>query len=346
MDILVSIVIPVFKVEKYLDRCLESVVNQTYKNIEIILVDDGSPDNCPKMCDGWAERDNRIKVIHKDNAGLGMARNTGIDNASGDYIIFVDSDDYIDLFTVEKCVEKAIKTEAEMVVYGFICLDKNGKEFDRITPITTKDVFVDEEIKDTILLSIITGNVKASTEKNFVRSLCAEMISLKLIRNYGWKSASEREIISEDIYSFIELLTYVKKVAVINESFYYYCENAMSLSHTFRLDRIEKNKTFYLKCLELATVLGYNEIIKNALSVPYIINILASFKQIVLSKISKKEKYSILKNTLNDQTFQLAMSKIDLSKENFVKRILYKTFINKNHKAVYFLIRLKSILHR
>ena len=85
---LVSVVLPIYNVEKYLDRCIESVINQTYKNLEILLVDDGSPDSCPQKCEEWAKKDERIKVIHKTNAGLGYARNTGIENASGEYICF------------------------------------------------------------------------------------------------------------------------------------------------------------------------------------------------------------------------------------------------------------------
>ena len=92
----ISVIVPVYKVEKYLDRCVESIVNQTYKNLEIILVDDGSPDNCPAMCDAWAEKDERIRVIHKENGGLSDARNAGMDIATGDYIGFVDSDDWIE----------------------------------------------------------------------------------------------------------------------------------------------------------------------------------------------------------------------------------------------------------
>ena len=95
-EILVSVIVPVYNVESYLDRCLGSIVNQTLKNIEIIIVDDGSPDNCPSMCDRWAKRDNRIKVIHKKNAGLGFARNSGLDVAKGEYVIFCDSDDSVD----------------------------------------------------------------------------------------------------------------------------------------------------------------------------------------------------------------------------------------------------------
>ena len=96
MEGLVTVVIPIYNVEKYLDRCINSIVNQTYKNREIILVDDGSPDNCPKICDAWAKKDDRIVVIHKENGGVSSAHNKGLDVATGDYITFVDSDDFIE----------------------------------------------------------------------------------------------------------------------------------------------------------------------------------------------------------------------------------------------------------
>ncbi len=101
MGPLISVIIPVYKVEEYLDRCVSSVVNQTYGNLEIILVDDGSPDGCPEMCDAWAERDSRIKVIHKENGGPGQAKNVGIDAANGEFIGLVDSDDYISEYMYE-----------------------------------------------------------------------------------------------------------------------------------------------------------------------------------------------------------------------------------------------------
>ena len=124
---LVSIVLPIYNVEKYLDRCIESVVRQTYKKIEIILVDDGSPDSCPQKCDDWAKRDGRIKVVHKKNAGLGYARNTGIENATGEYICFFDSDDYIALDTIEKAYNLATKEESDMVIFGFCYVRANGE---------------------------------------------------------------------------------------------------------------------------------------------------------------------------------------------------------------------------
>ena len=92
---LISVIVPVYRVEKYLQRCVDSICAQTYDNLEIILVDDGSPDQCPRMCDALMQRDSRIKVIHKENGGLGFARNSGLDIASGVYVTFIDSDDDI-----------------------------------------------------------------------------------------------------------------------------------------------------------------------------------------------------------------------------------------------------------
>lgn len=99
---LFSIIVPIYKVEKYLHKCVNSLVNQTYKDIEIVLVDDGSPDNCPQICDEYAAKDKRINVIHKKNGGLSDARNVGLENCTGKYILFVDSDDYIELDACEK----------------------------------------------------------------------------------------------------------------------------------------------------------------------------------------------------------------------------------------------------
>ena len=93
---LVSIIVPIYKTEKYLNKCIDSIVNQTYKDLEIILVDDGSPDRCPQMCDAWEKKDNRVRVIHQHNVGVSAARNSGIQAAQGVFITFVDSDDWIE----------------------------------------------------------------------------------------------------------------------------------------------------------------------------------------------------------------------------------------------------------
>ena len=110
----VSIIIPVYKVEKYIDKCIQSIMNQTYRNIEIILVDDGSPDSCGEICDYYAKKDNRVKVVHKMNGGLSDARNYGIEVATGKYILFVDSDDWVELDTAGYLVDLALINSSDI----------------------------------------------------------------------------------------------------------------------------------------------------------------------------------------------------------------------------------------
>ena len=116
---LVTVIIPIYNVEKYLDRCVESVIGQTYQDIEIILVDDGSKDRSGTMCDWWKEKDGRITVVHKANGGLSSARNAALDICHGDYVIFLDSDDYLDKCAVELMLDDAIKTDADIVEAPF-----------------------------------------------------------------------------------------------------------------------------------------------------------------------------------------------------------------------------------
>lgn len=125
----VSIIVPIYKVEPYLRRCLDSLINQTYTNLEIILIDDGSPDCCPQICDKYAVKDNRIKVIHKKNGGLSDARNTGLDICKGEYISFVDSDDWVSKNYIERLLNLAIKEDAGIVIGENIRTDGNSRSF-------------------------------------------------------------------------------------------------------------------------------------------------------------------------------------------------------------------------
>lgn len=118
MEDKISIIVPIYKVEQYLPRCIDSLTSQTYKNIELILIDDGSPDRCGKICDEYAEKDKRVKVVHKPNGGLSDARNKGLDIASGDYIMFVDSDDWIEKESCEVIVGLFDKYNVDIVSFG------------------------------------------------------------------------------------------------------------------------------------------------------------------------------------------------------------------------------------
>ena len=141
---LVSVIIPIYKTEKYLEKCVRSVMNQTYTNLEILLIDDGSPDNCAEICDKLASEDHRITVVHKKNGGVASARNLGLKLASGDYLFFVDSDDLVFSQTIKLMIEMAIKYDIDMVCSKCISINDKNLFIDRILPdvqikIMTKD---------------------------------------------------------------------------------------------------------------------------------------------------------------------------------------------------------------
>ena len=143
----ISIIVPVYKVEKYLEKCILSILHQTFKNFELILVDDGSPDNCPAICDEYAKKDNRIIVIHKNNGGLSDARNAGLSIAKGKYIGFVDSDDYIEQNMYELLLDKIVLKNADMAVCNYKYVDEQYQSIDNRNanmPINDEILGVDE----------------------------------------------------------------------------------------------------------------------------------------------------------------------------------------------------------
>ncbi len=135
---LITIIVPIYKVENYLDKCVYSIIQQTYTNLEIILVDDGSPDNCGNICENYRKKDLRIKVIHKENGGLSDARNVGINSATGEYIAFIDSDDYIAINYIEELYKAIKKYNVQIALCSYILISESGENI-RIEKVTTEE---------------------------------------------------------------------------------------------------------------------------------------------------------------------------------------------------------------
>ena len=243
----VSIVVPMYRVEKYIDRCLDSLINQTFRDIEIICVDDGSPDKSGEIAEAYAQRDSRVSVIHKENAGLGYARNTGIENARGEFVSFVDSDDYITSDLIADLVETAEKNSADTVIAGF-----SRKKGDKIIPLPTPvagRVFKDEEVFSEVL-SKMTGPLGDGSD-SINMATCGVLYSLEIIRRYGLRYPSEREFISEDMIFNIKYYNYSKIVCGIGNNGYIYCMNPGSLTERYNPERYEKGKVLYEEKIRL-----------------------------------------------------------------------------------------------
>lgn len=170
---LISVIVPVYKVEEYLARCVDSILGQTYRNLEILLVDDGSPDRCGVMCDEYGSRDSRIRVIHKENGGLSSARNAAIDVARGEYIGFVDSDDWIEPETYEALLDMALTEQVKLVCGGrYDVSSKTGEKIVGLCP-PKREVISGEELCGRIFL---WDNVdSAAWDKLYHRSLFREI---------------------------------------------------------------------------------------------------------------------------------------------------------------------------
>ena len=153
MEEKISVIIPIYQVENFLRKCIETIVEQTYQNLEIILVDDGSKDNCPQICDEYARKDERIKVIHKENGGLSDARNVGIENATGDYLFFIDSDDWVDIRFLEELYNTAVQLNVDISICNYVRTEKEpemAKKPFLYERYTVEDFYVKQRIVATV----------------------------------------------------------------------------------------------------------------------------------------------------------------------------------------------------
>lgn len=345
-DAIISVIIPVYNVENYLDRCIESVVNQTYQNLEIILVDDGSPDRCPQMCDEWAAKDKRIKVIHKQNQGLGMARNTGIDAAEGNYICFFDSDDFVSHELIEKAYTQMKKFDSEIVLYGHKRVNFAKRRSQDIGINSEQEVYRGEQVVSAFLPQLLGEDPLTGKTYNIPMSAWSGLFSMELIHRAGWRFVSEREIISEDLFSMFNLYREVQSVAILNEPLYYYCENSGSLSQKYRADRYEKIKIFYDECLRLCAKNGYNETIQKRCMEPFLSFTIGALKLEESAVRPLREKIKSVKAIVLDEQLQEVMEKKKDDKTGWKKRLLYWAIRNRFVLPTYVFLALQNRMQK
>lgn len=224
---LISVIVPVYKVEPYLDKCISSVVNQTYKNLEIILVDDGSPDNCPAMCDAWAEKDNRIRVIHKPNGGLSDARNAGMSAATGELMAFVDSDDWIAPDMYEQLYRRLTEDGSDIAACGVQMVWEDNTPPRMLTRPGSRTLNRDEAMQAII------------EESCLKQPVCYKLYKSKLVRDIRFPVGKYHE----DVFWSYQAVGKANRVSVSDNVGYYYLQRGGSIMgegySIKRLDAIE-----------------------------------------------------------------------------------------------------------
>ena len=237
METLISVIIPVYKVETYLEKCIVSIVEQTYKALEIILVDDGSPDRCGLICDEWGKKDNRIKIIHKKNGGLSEARNYGLDIAQGTYVVFIDSDDLVAPTMIERLFAESQKHEADIVECNYSCFT---------------DVLPEKENREPTTSTVCTSEKALSL-----------LLNESVFKYTVWNKLYRREIfdtlrfevgkLHEDVFFTYQAFGKSKCINKIDDCLYYYRQRSGSImgsSFSIRnLDSMEarKRQYYYMK---------------------------------------------------------------------------------------------------
>lgn len=337
---LISIIIPIHNVSKYLNRCVDSVVNQTYKNIEIILVDDGSKDNSGEMCDKYQEEYSNIKVVHKENAGLGFARNTGLEYVTGKYVIFVDGDDYIQKDMVENLYNDLKKANADTAIGGF-----RRVYSDREVVVANKfvgNVYEGDDVPKEVLVRMV--GKKHNLTDYIEMSVWKVLFSMDIISKYNLKFPSERVFISEDIIFDTEYYRYAKRVVMSGDTGYCYCDNEGSLTTKYRSNRFELQKTLYLEMVKRMKELNlYNES-KQRLMTTFIsvTRYCVKLEQKFANENGKKKAKENIKAICNDEVLQKAFSEYENNLVPIKSRFINNLIIHKNTKLLYDFMALKN----
>ena len=281
---LISVIVPVYKVEAYLDPCVESIINQTYRNLEIILVDDGSPDRCPEMCDAWAAKDSRIKVVHKKNGGASDARNAGLDVFLGDYVTFVDADDLVVSDMVEVLFKGCVDNGADVSMCALQNFSENAPCLDGRN--SSAEKILSGEFVCTQFFCCYGPN---PVSKLFKRSVVKESRFI-LGRKMG-----------EDAAFTYPILYAQERICFVQRYMYFYRSNPSSATGTYSLNQLDELKT-------LQEMLSFYEEKKeskiyNAMALEYFARILAHESKMKKSGIQdacaqerlRQEKMALMK---------------------------------------------------
>lgn len=347
----ISVVIPVYRVEKYLRECMDSVLAQTHRNFEVILVDDGSPDACPAMCDEYASRyssDNghiKVRAIHKENAGLGMARNTGMDAATGRYVFFLDSDDTLRSDAIELLASKIRSEKDVRVIHGRLCrFFKSGEYSHDVRSGELKEVSSPDGMRRVALCSF--SSFPGDEPFVFEGSSCAALYDLNFLRTHNIRFVSEREYISEDYIFNYNVAMHADKILQVEDTIYRYRVTPGSLTQTPREDIMERTISFCEHVEQLMLRDGFGRQ-ATLYAFGYACSRLrAQIKYLFLSSLPSSEKMSRLHKWHQMPYFSRMQEQFQPSVMSRLHRLGYNLFIRHRFKLLRFLILLQSYMRK
>ncbi|MBQ8539556.1 MAG: glycosyltransferase family 2 protein [Ruminococcus sp.] len=339
---LISVIIPIYNVEPYLERCVESVRNQTYSNLEIILVDDQSPDDCPQMCDEYAQKDSRIKVIHKKNGGLGYARNSGLELINGKYVTFIDSDDWISETHIENLYNAVDRTNSDVAIGGHtsVCADGEKRVYTSNLEYRT---YENEDLKENVLFAMLGSDLSLEYDVQISCSCCMNLYRTDVILKNNLKFNSEREAISEDMVFNLDFFNYCQKVVSVDETGYFYFTNPKSISRRYEPKGFDRTLKFYTEINKRVEKYGFRSGIGYRFDRTFLMMIRVHIKHLVASDLPKKKKIEQIRKILNDKMVVDVLVSYPINAYTGSIRIFTKLMCGKKVHIVYTFTKLRVL---
>lgn len=328
----ISIIVPVYQAEKYISKCIESIINQTYKNLEIILIDDGSTDSSGKICDRYGERDQRIVVVHNPNKGVSAARNCGLDMATGDYITFVDSDDYIDLQMYSEMMKVVGKYSCDVVMCD--CIKEFKGKSEKYTHAIREGFYDKEQLKQEYYSQLlITLNIEYPAAISNWLCLIKKEIGKKIRYVEGVKH-------SEDLLFGAQMMYMANSFFYMKSQYFYHynCWNNNSATHTFHKDKWDNYKKLYEEtccCFKNCEEYEFDRQL-NLLLLFFVYNAVGDILETQI--IDRKDKRKIIKEILSDDIVYKMFQEIRISRLKISKKLKIQTYLYKYKRGITLLI--------
>ena len=310
----ISVIVPIYNVEKYLRVCVDSIINQTYKNLEIILVDDESPDNCPAICDEYKEKDNRIKVIHQKNKGLSGARNSGIDISTGKYLVFLDSDDYLELDAIEILYNSLKQYNVKISICGRNYVFENNKKICKIKESVEKKYNFEEAIEEMNKFYYFDmsawGKLYSRDLFDNIRFPVGKLSEDYFVMYKLFKNANQVSYTSAPLYNYLQRQNSISRNKKINEDFIEAARNQMN-----DLENISENLKIITHVAYASSMLTVTDFyIKQKVNCPK--NKIKYFRQDIINNYKFIKKYKCLSKAKRIQ-FKLFITNYNLYKVVF-----------------------------
>lgn len=341
----VSVIIPIYNTEKYLRSCIDSILAQTWNNIQIILVNDGSKDNSAAICDEYAAKYSNIQVIHKENEGLGYTRNCGMKYATGDYLSFLDSDDSLDENTYEECIRLMKSNEADVCYFGRKTFDQNGT-YTVNENVPEKLVYKDEEVGAEFAKHYF-GWLQNEQKKPFIKeSACCVLYSRRVISENEIQFPSERECLSEDAFFNLDVCRHSKCIIINPQNYYNYRYNEKSLTTKYDAQKFRKAVGYYHKLNEYISV--FPEIIDAKERIDY--KFLALTRGIIKREIEEskfvnvKQVCGIINYIINVPEFAEVCKTVNTKRIDKNTKIFISWARNKRTLFLYFFYKIRKVI--